>query len=63
MYYTGIDLHKKTSFLTTIDKDGTIIYRANLKNIEELILGYWPDCITVSYPILIAITSYNHNCL
>jgi transposase len=41
MYYTGIDLHKKTSFLTTIDEDGIIIYRANLKNIEELILDYF----------------------
>ena len=41
MYYTGIDLHKKTSFLTTIDEDGTIIYRDNLRNIEELILDYF----------------------
>lgn len=41
MYYTGIDLHKKTSFLTTIDEDGTIVYRANLENIEELILDYF----------------------
>ena len=41
MYYSGIDLLKKTSFLTTIDKDGTIVYRANLKNIEELILDYF----------------------
>ena len=41
MYYTGIDLHKKTSFLTTIDEDGTIISRANLRNIEEFILDYF----------------------
>jgi len=41
MYYTGIDLHKKTSFLTTIDKDGKIVFRANLGNKEEFILDYF----------------------
>lgn len=41
MYYTGIDLHKKTSFLTTIDKNGTIVFRANLKNDEEHIFDYF----------------------
>jgi transposase len=41
MYYTGIDLHKKTSFLTTINKDGRIVCKANLENIEELILYYF----------------------
>ena len=41
MYYTGIDLHKKTSFLTTIDRDGKIVTRANLTNDEELLLDYF----------------------
>jgi transposase len=41
MYYTGIDLHKKTSFLTTVNRDGKIITRANLTNDEELILDYF----------------------
>lgn len=41
MYYTGIDLHKKTSFLTTIDEGGKIITKANLHNIEEVILDYF----------------------
>jgi len=43
MYYTGIDLHKKTSFITTIDADGKIITRANLQNVEEDILAYFAD--------------------
>ena len=41
MYYTGIDLHKKTSFITTIDAGGKIITRANLHNVEEDILAYF----------------------
>ncbi len=41
MYYTGIDLHKKTSFITTIDADGKIVTRANLQNVEEDILAYF----------------------
>jgi transposase len=41
MYYTGIDLHKKTSFLTTIDESGTILCKANLENIEDFILDYF----------------------
>ena len=41
MYYTGIDLHKKTSFITTIDAGGKIVTRANLQNVEEDILAYF----------------------
>jgi transposase len=41
MYYTGIDLHKKTSFITTIDAAGKIVTRANLQNVEEDILAYF----------------------
>ena len=41
MYYTGIDLHKKTSFVTTIDAAGKIVTRANLQNVEEDILAYF----------------------
>jgi hypothetical protein len=25
MYYTGIDLHRKTSFVTTVDQSGQIV--------------------------------------
>ena len=41
MYYTGIDLHKKTSFITAIDAGGKIVTRANLQNVEEDILAYF----------------------
>ena len=43
MYYTGIDLHKKTSFITTIDAGGKIVTRANLQNVEEDILAYFAN--------------------
>jgi transposase len=41
MYYTGIDLHKKTSYITTVDEKGNIVNKANLHNIEERILDYF----------------------
>lgn len=41
MYYTGIDLHRKTSFLTTVDSKGQIVKKANLKNDEARILEYF----------------------
>lgn len=41
MYYTGIDLHRKTSFLTTIDSDGKIVKKINIKNDESAILDYF----------------------
>ena len=41
MYYTGIDLHKKTSYLTTIDENGKIIAKGNMHNVEEAILDYF----------------------
>ena len=41
MYYTGIDLHRKTSFLTTIDSKGQIVKKANLINDEATILEYF----------------------
>ena len=41
MYYTGIDLHKKTSFITTVDHKGKVVSRANLPNVEEDILDYF----------------------
>jgi transposase len=40
MYYTGIDLHRKTSFFTTVDESGQIVRRSNLINEERRILGY-----------------------
>jgi transposase len=43
MYYTGIDLHKRTSFITTIDVHGKIVTRANLQNVEGDILAYFAN--------------------
>jgi len=41
MYYTGIDLHRKTSFLTTVDGEGRVVKKANLPNDEPTILEYF----------------------
>ena len=41
MYYTGIDLHRKTSFVTTIDSSGKIVNKVNLCNDEVVILEYF----------------------
>jgi transposase len=41
MYYTGIDLHKKTCFLTTLDEEGKTVHRAHLENSEDSILSYF----------------------
>jgi len=41
MYYTGIDLHRKTSFLTTVDSIGQIVKKANIANEKPRILEYF----------------------
>ncbi len=41
MYYTGIDLHKKTSFITTIDEAGKVIAKRNILNNQEDIMDYF----------------------
>ena len=41
MYYTGIDLHKKTCFLTTLDEEGKTVHRAHLENTEDSILSFF----------------------
>ena len=41
MYYTGIDLHKFTSYLTTVDSSGAIVKRENLKNIARNFIQYF----------------------
>jgi transposase len=35
MYYTGIDLHKFTSYLTTVDSSGKIVKQQNIKNVDH----------------------------
>ena len=46
MYYTGIDLHKKTSYFTTVDETGKVVNKANLSNVEERILDYFVNLKT-----------------
>ena len=41
MFYSGIDLHKNKSFITTIDEDGIIINQAKLRNDEHVLLDYF----------------------
>lgn len=41
MHYTGIDLHRKTSFITTVDAKGQIIKKLNVLNDEATILEYF----------------------
>ncbi|MBU2494657.1 MAG: transposase [Bacteroidetes bacterium] len=43
MLYTGIDLHKITSYLTTIDSNGCIVKQANIKNIDYNFVQYFSD--------------------
>ena len=40
MYCTGIDLHKRTCFVTTIDKEGKIVQKANLPSLAREILAF-----------------------
>ena len=41
MYYTGIDLHKLTSYLTTVDSSGAVVKQANLKNVAHNFIQYF----------------------
>jgi transposase len=41
MYYTGIDLHKFTSYLTTVDSTGLIIKQENIKNAAHNFIQYF----------------------
>jgi transposase len=41
MYYTGIDLHKFTSFLTTVEHDGNIVKKDNFKNSPQNFIQYF----------------------
>jgi transposase len=41
MYYTGIDLHKFTSYLTTVDHSGAIVKQENLKNVAHNFVQYF----------------------
>lgn len=43
MYYTGIDLHKFTSYLTTVDSSGKIVKQADIKNVNHNFVQYFSD--------------------
>jgi transposase len=45
MYYTGIDLHRKTSFFTIINERGEIVKKSNLPNEEGQILHYFQELV------------------
>jgi transposase len=41
MFYTGIDLHKFTSYLTTVDSSGAIVKQENIKNVAHNFIQYF----------------------
>ena len=41
IYYSGIDLHKHTSYIATMNADGQIVKEANLKNRKDFISAYF----------------------
>jgi transposase len=43
MYYTGIDLHKFSSYLTTVDLSGKIIKKDEFKNVGHNFVQYFSD--------------------
>ena len=43
MFYTGIDLHKASSYITTIDEQGKIIKQMKICNEPQRILNYFWD--------------------
>jgi hypothetical protein len=41
MYYTGIDLHKNFSHLTTVDEKGVVIEQQKIYNHPDKIINYF----------------------
>ena len=41
MYYTGTDLHKFTSYLTTVSSSGKIVKQENIKNVDYNFVQYF----------------------
>jgi transposase len=54
MYFTGIDMHKKTTYVTVIDESGKIVRKANLCSLAEEILAFLEE---LSGPMRIVIES------
>jgi len=59
MYYTGIDLHKKTSVITTIDESGKVVFRRNLPNQQEQILHYFVSLDAPTQIVIEAMCSWH----
>jgi transposase len=64
MYYTGIDLHKFTSYLTTVDSSGNVVKQADIRNIdhtvESTMTWYWlNDLLTsLNIPMVLAYAKF-----
>jgi transposase len=58
MYFTGIDLHKKTSYITTVDEKGQIVARGNFNNIETEILDYFVNLGTEGQIVIESMSSW-----
>ena len=58
MYYTGIDLHKKTSYITTVDEKGRIVARGNFGNIETVILEHFMSLGTQGQIVIESMSSW-----
>lgn len=43
MFYTGIDLHKFNSYLTTVDSSGKIVKQSDIKNVDYNFVQYFSD--------------------
>jgi len=41
MYYSGIDLHKDNSFITTVNKSGKIVKQERIANDKSLIIEHF----------------------
>ena len=41
MYYTGIHLHKRSSYLTTVDDSGKIVKQKDIKNVDHNFIQYF----------------------
>ena len=46
MFYTGIDLHRRSIVVCTVDQNGVVLARRSMKNNQDLVVSYfsqWPS--------------------
>jgi len=58
MNYTGIDLHKQTSYLTTINENGVIVKQKDIKNNNHNLYQYFSDLGSDNIAAVEATTSW-----